>query len=56
MVNGEAAAACLGKIRFEDAAHARKAARRKKGRIHYQCTHCNKWHVGHHTKDKRPRP
>ena len=37
---------CIGKVAFEDPSIARRAAKRRDGRLAYHCRHCGKWHVG----------
>jgi hypothetical protein len=39
-------AKCDGKQQFRSAKIARRAARRKKGRVAYGCSICHYWHVG----------
>jgi hypothetical protein len=42
---------CTGKVQFDSAAIAARAARRKKHRTVYRCTLCNAWHVGADTPE-----
>jgi len=37
---------CTGKVRFESAVVANKAARRRKNRVAYRCNRCGAFHVG----------
>lgn len=37
---------CTGKVAFQSAALANKAARRKSGREAYHCKHCGFYHAG----------
>ena len=37
---------CLGKVAITDPSIARRAAKRKKGRMPYKCRYCGLWHVG----------
>lgn len=37
---------CFEKVKFDGAVVARKAAKRKPGRMAYKCDHCHGWHVG----------
>lgn len=49
------ASSCDGKQAFDRPDIARNAARRRKGRTHYRCKLCGKWHVGLAEKPKRKR-
>lgn len=52
--------ACEGKFAFDTPGHARKVAKRMRGRdknAHaFRCEHCERWHIGHMLKPRAPKP
>jgi hypothetical protein len=47
------AASCDGKVAFVSAAQAKRAAKRRTGRVIYRCKFCPHWHTG--TPDPKPK-